>query len=384
MKVKIFTTFYYPKIIGGGEISTQLLVEGLKQNRIDIEVVTLGEEDKSYMCNGVKVSVINCQLRNKIYTTMLTRKQNFKVLRLFFFFADFFDIFFYKKIKKQLEEADIIHITNYHYYSCIPLIYKLRNKNIKIIQSIRAPIFQENESFLRKLWAKFSKELYNKYNKYIIYHFPTKYMYNYLKNRDIKFNEYFIIGNTVNIENEKIDLKRKKIDICYSGVIEEYKGIITLIKAIKNLRNKVVDLEVTFVGEGSLKKEAQKNRIKVTGWITKEENYNIIKHARVLVLPSEWDEAFGRVIIEAINLGTLVVGSNCGAIPEVLNYNENYIFEAKNHNELEKKIERILNLSEEEYIYEIENLRKEIEKYSYKNHIFEFIKKYKEVLGEIK
>lgn len=382
MKIKIFTTFYYPKILGGGEISTQLLVEGLLAKGIDVEVVTLGDKDESFNHNGVNIKVINCGLRNKLYMKNLNKKKRYFILKIFFFLGDFFDIFFYKKCSNNLKNCDILHITNYHNYSCIPLIYKLQNKNIKIIQSIRAPIFEGNNNFFKKLWEEFSKKIYCKYNKNIIYHFPTNYMYNYLKKKNIEFKNYFIIGNTVDIKAQKINFNEKKIDICYSGVIETHKGIKTLVKAIQIFKNKNSNLKVIFIGKGTLEYEVKKSEINVTGWLSREENYKKIKESKLLILPSEINEAFGRVLIEAIQLGTLVIGSDSGAIPEILNYNKKYIFKAKNYDELKEKIERVLNLSEEEYINEVEFLRSEINKYSYEKHILDFIKKYDEVLDK--
>lgn len=380
MKIKIFSTFYYPNIIGGGEISTQLLAEGLKEKGVDVEVVTLGERKKIFIHNGVTVKVIASSARNKIYKNILEKKYIF--LKFILFWGDFIDILFYKKLKYELKNCDILHITNYHYCSCIPLLYRLKKENIKIIQSIRAPIFQDNKNNLKKIWSKVSMKLYQLYSKDIIFHFPTKYMYNYLETKNIKFNKFFIIGNTVNINIQKIQFENKDIDLCYSGVIEEYKGIRTLINSIKNLKEKRKKIKSIFIGKGSLEIEARKNEIEVTGWLSKEKNYQKIKKSKVLVLPSEWDEAFGRVLVEAIYLGTIVVGSDSGAIPEVLNYNSNYIFKTKNYKELEEKIERILNLSKKEYENEIKFLREEVKKYSYDNHILKFIENYKELLGE--
>jgi glycosyltransferase involved in cell wall biosynthesis len=41
--------------------------------------------------------------------------------------------------------------------------------------------------------------------------------------------------------------------------------------------------------------------------------------ADLLVIPSLYDEAFGKVIIEALSCGTPVIGSNRGEIPSVIN-----------------------------------------------------------------
>ena len=105
-----------------------------------------------------------------------------------------------------------------------------------------------------------------------------------------------------------------------------------------------------------------------------------MKKAKIIILPSKWEEAFGRVLIEGIANGTLVIGSNKGAIPEVLGNRDLYLFNVENGNELERKIKRILLLSKDEYEKEVKELQKFIKKYEYDNHIREFEKFYEDVI----
>ena len=65
----------------------------------------------------------------------------------------------------------------------------------------------------------------------------------------------------------------------------------------------------------------------------------------VLVLPSltteKWKEQFGRVLIEAMSAKIPVIGSNSGAIPEVIS-DCGYIFEEGNINQLQKCILNVI------------------------------------------
>ena len=43
-----------------------------------------------------------------------------------------------------------------------------------------------------------------------------------------------------------------------------------------------------------------------------------MQNSHLTVIPSEWNEQYGRVIQEASVCGSVVIGSNIGSIPEIL------------------------------------------------------------------
>jgi glycosyltransferase involved in cell wall biosynthesis len=59
MKLLIVTPYYTPYIIGGAEISLQLLAEGLAKKKYDVTVLTLSYKYEERMCNGVRILSIN-------------------------------------------------------------------------------------------------------------------------------------------------------------------------------------------------------------------------------------------------------------------------------------------------------------------------------------
>lgn len=63
--------------------------------------------------------------------------------------------------------------------------------------------------------------------------------------------------------------------------------------------------------------------------------------ADVLLVPSIWDEAFGRVSIEAQILGIPVIVSNKGGLPETVNYDSRFI--AKDTQDFNKKLRELIN-----------------------------------------
>lgn len=74
----------------------------------------------------------------------------------------------------------------------------------------------------------------------------------------------------------------------------------------------------------------------------------LIAFAQFVVVPSEWYEPFGLSIIEAMQLRTPVIGSNTGAIPELIRNGENgFIFRSGDKAELVQRIRELWSSPEQ-------------------------------------
>jgi L-malate glycosyltransferase len=118
----------------------------------------------------------------------------------------------------------------------------------------------------------------------------------------------------------------------FCGRLVEEKGLLELVEATKLLREKYPNLYLVIVGEGELRKilEAQDssgNWLKVLPSVPHEAIPSFLNKLDFFILPSKplktndgrvWEEQFGHVLIEAMACGTLTLGSDSGAIPEVL------------------------------------------------------------------
>ena len=121
------------------------------------------------------------------------------------------------------------------------------------------------------------------------------------------------------LSREKHNLENK-FTVLFVGRLIEKKGINVLLNVAKILNN----IQFVFIGDGPLElmlKQADtenKNIIFLGKKANKElvEFYNI---ADIFCIPSQYEEGFGRVVIEAIACGIPVVGSNKGGIKEALN-----------------------------------------------------------------
>ena len=140
----------------------------------------------------------------------------------------------------------------------------------------------------------------------------------------------------------------------YYGRLSTEKGILTLIEAWKGLAN---HMKLKIVGSGLLLKQIQ-NKIKdlnlvnidLLGYKHGNELYQLIQNAHFVIIPSEWYENNPMTIVESYSLGTPVIGSNIGGIPEIIIENETgYIFETKNRTQLKEKIQNAEALSSKQY-----------------------------------
>ena len=111
--------------------------------------------------------------------------------------------------------------------------------------------------------------------------------------------------------------------VLFLGSLLEKKGIRTLLEAWKLLAAGAPGMELTFLGDGPLRPEVEQaarddSRITFTPTVPYEQARLEIHRSDVVVVPSEWDEPFGRVVIEAFAEGTPVVVSDRAALPELL------------------------------------------------------------------
>jgi len=137
----------------------------------------------------------------------------------------------------------------------------------------------------------------------------------------------FIAGG---IKAGKITVKSNFVDIpqgqnqagnyaIFIGRLDEMKGIEILVKAARFLP----EVSWQVVGDGPLKqtmvKTATKN-VSFHGLQPFSRTIDLLAHSRLLVMPSEWFETFGRTIVEAFACGKPVVASRLGAMAEIVEH----------------------------------------------------------------
>ena len=125
---------------------------------------------------------------------------------------------------------------------------------------------------------------------------------------------------------------------CYVGRLSEEKGVNTLLEAAAQL-----PYPLKVIGGGALLDAYQKKyacrHIDFLGYLAQTELYPIVRKARFIVLPSLWYENNPYSIIEALCMGTPVLGAQIGGIPELIQEGVNgFLFRSGDIPDLTAKI----------------------------------------------
>ena len=258
----------------------------------------------------------------------------------------------YKIIKKNrfshiILDQDLISIQ-----SIILIIYSYKF-NYKLIYFSNENNIIEEKNLLIKISKKILYKLLNllfksRINTIICYTHQIK------KNLDLcgfsKTTKVIPLGFDKNIFfNKKKQSSISKFTISYFGRLTEKKGILTLLKALDLIKidkwifqidvHEIESLKFYKKIKRYLKKLKQNNKLR----IIKPNYFDISKdmqNSHLTVIPSEWNEQYGRIIQESIACGSIVIGSDIGAIPEIIT-NKNFIFKPGDVNHLKEKIENI-------------------------------------------
>jgi glycosyltransferase involved in cell wall biosynthesis len=174
----------------------------------------------------------------------------------------------------------------------------------------------------------------------------------------------------------------------YIGRLSSAKGILTLIRAFMKLGNNTARLLI--VGEGPFKKQLVEKassdaRINFKGYLSGDALKKTTQNALAVILPSELYENAPISILESFAYGKLVIGSQLGGIPELIDDSINgFLFEAGNINDLREKLDIALNMSSKKKSEMGKAARQKVEKrYDAELHYERLIALYHRVLSTV-
>lgn len=230
------------------------------------------------------------------------------------------------------------------------MFFKIRNnKGIKILKNVDLLI---SNSFFTK---KYLKKMDIKSG--VIYPFIKldDYKYKTIKKHHLKKNKYITFINPVYEKGAEIALK---------------------------IANELPKRKFLFVGESIsmpkkiLREIHELENVKFIEWV--QDMKNIYQQTSVIVMPSIWEEAFGRIPIEAGINGIPIIASKRGGIPESVGKEGIIIEDFQNINNWIKSLEKLDN-RDEYYKYSL-FAKKNAQNFDFEITYEEFKRKVKEKL----
>lgn len=378
-RILIISPIYWPYQLGGAEISTRLLAEGLAScEDFRVEVFTHGENKKDIEdnVNGIQVQRYCFPFFSKVVFDRIHNRNNLwivnKVERLFgAVFSLPGRVRFYRRLFKNY---DLVMLSGNGVGMGRRDMWKAaKMEAIPFVQIIRDSEFV----YIRphKSSVTFFDKIYRSVCTRGLADVPhivgvSKRILDLHTSYGIRLNEKKVIYNAVDDTLcKKLPYGEKKDVILYVGTIGKYKGCQTLIRAFQRIWDEVPNYSLVLIGKELDMEIPHDERIVVKGQLELQEAYQFMQTAKLLILPSEWDEAFGRVLIEAVFNGAIAIGSDKGGIPEVFDHHEEYMFKAGDEIELANRIRFYAMLNEEEYERERNKQALIFRRYGLREHI---------------
>ncbi len=355
MKIFLVSDYFYPFTPGGSEWSVYELAKALKKNNIEVVIVTINYGAKTEE-HYHKVKVVRIPFFKKLKSSRSVVNPIWQNNPIFFLSSTYH---LYRIVKK--ENPDIIHIHGKFlipasiivgFLTRKPTIITSRDK--QILCSIGKCFFNPNRLKACSFWEYLTSDFlwfYNNYtskNPFVLFYSFAGAVWSRITGNIIKFfakrankitaisnsqkkyleangfKDVHVIYNTANFTSPKV-LPSKKKTVIFAGKLSKGKGIELLIEAaIKILKKR----KVTFIFAGSvdsknLIERAQKNKdfrenSKFLGGIDHNDLMDFYKDSSLVVMPSIYPEAFGRVALEALAVGIPVVVSDFGGLPEII------------------------------------------------------------------
>lgn len=148
------------------------------------------------------------------------------------------------------------------------------------------------------------------------------------------------------LDEEMLSIERVQTYLVCVGRFSKNKGQDVLINALALLPPRL-DIVVEFVGRGEFMRDCQQlacslgveDRCRFVGSVSHNRVFDHFARASASVVPS-LDEAFGYVCIESLAVGTPVIGSRVGGIPEIVrDKKDGFLFKPGDAHDLANKIQ---------------------------------------------
>ena len=351
MNILIWNECY---ISGGADWSLIDLINNWP-NKEDTFTICINESHEGFnlikdKAKNSKIISFKSIMEDNLFNTIQKKKYNFKILKIIFFFIILFKKFisYFFIINSIKFEKMIINNGGYpgsltaYLASIIVKIFK-RKKIFMIVRNY------PNVHYKNSLLMQITKNIVNLFIDQVIT-VSNSLLSSMIKNSGIKSHKLIRIYNGISV-NDKFD-KQSNVDIIENSVgiignLEERKGHLTLFKAWKEVIKEIPNSKlyvITSYSSGD-KKSLDENlkELKILNsveFIPYQKNIeNIYRDLKIIVMPSNSHESFGRIAVESMAFSKPIIASNIGGLKEIITHEyDGLLFQKNDYLELSRFI----------------------------------------------
>lgn len=194
---------------------------------------------------------------------------------------------------------------------------------------------------------------------------PSEYLKRVVAAWGVDTEKIYVIANAEDIEtiSESRNDLRKMLSlsgtvILSAGRLVPWKGFKFLIELMPELTQEYSDIILLIAGSGPQKEELEsliaayglQSRVKIIGSVAHTDFLKFMKAVDAFVLASAY-EGLSHAILEAMAMGALVIASNVGGNPELIEHNKNgFLFDLNDREKIKQAIRRALAMPEDQKI----------------------------------
>jgi glycosyltransferase involved in cell wall biosynthesis len=357
-KILFIANQYHPNFVGGAEISVQTLVEELSRQGLECVVVSLSStaEDSVDSVNGIRV--YRLATRN-LYTPFSGPKS--PLAKTLWHLKDISNARMARQVGRILdfEQPDWVSAHNLAGFS-VAVWQEVKFRGIGLSQMLhdyylmcfKSTLFRRNRNCGKQCAACKALSVWKRAESRQV-DLAIGISRHVLQTHVA--GGYFPRANAVAIHNarayERDDAAQLPhstsgpLRIGFMGRLERSKGIEVLLDAVSTLPPgewtlRLAGRPVDPAYGAELAARYDRPQIEFCGHVAPAEFYRSID---VLVVPSNWHEPLGMVVVESLGFGIPVIGARSGGIPEILGEDgPGWLFEPGSAAELSALLRRLL------------------------------------------
>jgi glycosyltransferase involved in cell wall biosynthesis len=337
LKILLVNSLFRDRAFGGAEISVDLLAKGLVAAGHNVTVACLDRRKNIRESHPDGVTVIRQRIPN-VFWQYDGVKHNAPA-RLLWQMLDNWNPGSYRHFRSvvRLVKPDLVHTNVLQGFSTsvwaatkaegIPIVHTLRDLYLTCARSTRYRNSSQCSStcFDCRVFTATRRRSCRHVSAFVgISQYVLDSHREILPSAPIKRVIFNSVPEPGSNERAATRIRSPRLRVGLLGRIAREKGFVEFAQAFSGRKNLQATLSIGGDGEPDLiaalaKLAAEDSRIQLAGRVNA---YSFLSSLDVLVVPSRWGEAFGRIIVEAYAVGVPVLGRHVGGMPEIIDENK--------------------------------------------------------------